>query len=348
MASMRFKLFLFVVALLLSAVFFSCRPGGRGGRQLLIYTPHGQDLLKDFIARYKQRYPEANVQFLDMGSREILQRVGVERNRPQADLWWGASHTTFQAAAEDNLLAQFRPSWADKVPATSRDPKDFWYGTYETPQVIAYNSEAVTAADAPRDWDDVLDPKWRDKVLIRDPNPSDTMRAIFGAMIWRFYKDTGKPDQGYDWLRKLDANVHEYTADGTLLMQKLARREGLITLWDMPDVRLYKEQKNLPVGYTIPASGTPVVIDGIAIIRGAPNEEEAKRFYEFVTTPESLAYAAHTYYRIPVRTDLDRSQLPAWMNEPVKSMPLDWDLLRKQGADWLRYWDTEIRGRNRK
>jgi iron(III) transport system substrate-binding protein len=347
MASMRRKLFLFVALILISALLFSCRRSAGNTRRLLIYTPHGQDLLKDFIARYKQSHPEADVQFLDMGSRQILERVTVERNNPQADLWWGASHTTFQSAADDNLLAPYHPSWAGKVPAESRDQSDRWYGTYETPQVIAYNSEAVTAADAPRDWDDVLDPKWRDKVLIRNPNPSDTMRAIFGAMIWRFYKDTNSTDRGYDWLRKLDANVHEYTADGTLMMQKLARREGLITLWDMPDVRLYKEQKNFPVGYVVPASGTPVIIDGIAIVRGAPNEEEARRFYEFVTTPESLAYAAHKYYRIPVRTDLDRSQLPGWMNEPFTRMPLDWELLRKQGADWLRYWDTNIRGRGR-
>src|SRR5919202_3310598 len=119
MASMRLKLFLFVL-LLLTASLFSCRPGAGNNRRLLIYTPHGQDLLKDFIARYKERYPETNVQFLDMGSREILERVDVERNRPQADLWWGASHTTFQTAADDNLLAEFRPSWADKVPPSSR------------------------------------------------------------------------------------------------------------------------------------------------------------------------------------------------------------------------------------
>ena len=149
---------------------------------------------------------------------------------PQADLWWGASHMTFQTAAEENLLLEFRPTWADKVAASSRDAGDRWYGTYETPQVIAYNSEAVKPEEAPHDWDDVLDPKWRDKILIRNPNPSDTMRVIFGAMIWRFYKDTGSTDKGYEWLRKLDANVHEYTADGTLLMQKLGRREGLITL----------------------------------------------------------------------------------------------------------------------
>ena len=341
---MRFQHLLTVLAI--SLVLFSCRPATTS-RRLLVYTPHGQDLLRDFVNRYKEKYPDADVQFLDMGSREILERVRVERNRPQADLWWGASHTTFQTAAEENLLAEFRPSWADKVPETSRDPQGRWFGTYETPQVIAYNSDAVPAADAPRDWDDVLDPKWHDKILIRNPNPSDTMRAIFGAMIWRFQKDTGSPEKGFEWLRKLDANVHEYTADGTLMMQKLARREGLITLWDMPDVRLYKEQKNFPVAYNLPASGTPVITDGIAIIRGGPNEEEARRFYEFVTTPESLTYAAHKYYRIPVRTDLDRSQLPAWMNEHFTRMPLDWELLRKQGADWLRYWDTEIRGKGK-
>src|SRR6266850_1387632 len=159
--------------LCLSALLFSCnRNSSPAGRKLLIYTPHGQDLLKDFIARYKAEHAEVDVQFLDMGSRQILERVRAERNRPQADLWWGAAHTTFQTAAEENLLVAYRPTWADNVPASSRDSQDRWYGTYETPEVIVYNSDAVTAADAPHDWDDVLDPKWRDKVLIRNPNPS--------------------------------------------------------------------------------------------------------------------------------------------------------------------------------
>lgn len=335
-----------MVALLFA---LACSGAPRGSQPaLLIYTPHGQDMVRDFVARYQKVHPEVEVKFLDMGSREVLERVRAERNRPQADLWWGAGHTTFQQAAEEGLLAPYRPSWADQVPDFAKDAHDNWYGTYETPEVIAYNSDAVSAADAPRDWDDVLDPKWRDKVLIRNPNPSDTMRAIFGAIIWRFYKDTGSPEKGYEWLRRLDANVHEYTADGTLLMQKLARREGLVTLWDMPDVRLFQEQKNLPVAYVIPASGTPVITDGIAILRGAPHEEEARRFYEFVTTPESLSHAANSYYRLPLRTDIDRRQLPAWMNEPFTRLPLDWGLLRKEGNEWLRYWDTEIRGRNKK
>ena len=333
--------------LLFIASLLACRsPSTPQGKTLIIYTPHGQDMLRDFVARYKQAHPDVDVQFLDMGSREVMERVRAERNRPQADLWWGASHITFQAAADENLLAPYRPTWADKVAQDARDPQDRWYGTFETPEVIVYNAELVKAEDAPKDWDDVLDPKWRDKVLIRNPNPSDSMRVIFGAMILRFYKDTNSPAGGYDWLRKLDANVHEYTANPTLLMQKLARGEGTVSLWDMPDVMLYREKKNFNLGYVIPRSGTPVVTDGIAIVRGAPHEEEARRFYEFVTTPESLVHAAREYYRIPARTDLDRSQLPAWMNEPFTRLHVDWELLRKEANNWLRYWDTEIRGRN--
>ena len=345
--SMRVKISLLIVAICVSVLLFSCnRPAGPPPRKLLIYTPHGQDLLREFTALYKVKEPEVEVQFLDMGAREILERVRAERNRPQADLWWGAAHTTFQTAADENLLAPYRPSWADQIAASRRDSQDRWYGTYQTPEVIVFNSEAVKPEEAPKDWDDVLDPKWRDKIILRNPNPSDSMRAIFGAMIWRFYKDTGSAEKGYDWLRRLDSNVHEYTADGTLMMQKLVRREGLISLWNLPDVWIYKEQKGFPVGYVFPASGTPVITDGIAIVRGAPNEEEARKFYEFVNTPESLLLAAKKYYRIPVRTDLDRTQLPPWMNERVNEMTLDWDLLRKQSGEWLRYWDTEIRGRN--
>src|SRR5436305_12870223 len=90
-------------------------------KTLLIYTPHSQDLLKDFASRYKQSHPDVDVQFLDMGARDILERLRAERNRPQADIWWGASHTTFQTAAEENLLAVYRPSWADKIPESERD-----------------------------------------------------------------------------------------------------------------------------------------------------------------------------------------------------------------------------------
>src|SRR5215208_3618985 len=116
---------LFIISLLLLLLLLvSCRRGTEGRRTLLIYTPHGQDMLKDFAARYRAAHPEVDVQVQDMGSQEILARLRAERNRPQADLWWGASHMTFQTAADENLLAPYRPTWADKIPDTARDAQE--------------------------------------------------------------------------------------------------------------------------------------------------------------------------------------------------------------------------------
>ncbi len=312
-------------------------------RTLLIYTPHGKDMLTDLVERYKKVNPEVDVQFVDMGAREVLERLRAEKNRPQADLWFGAAHTTFQNAADENLLAPYRPTWADKVPTESHEANNLWFATYETPEVIAYNSDVLKSEEAPGDWNDILDEKWRDKVLIRNPIPSDSMRVIFGAMMMR----EGSNEKGFEWLKKLDKNVKEYTADGTLLMQKITRQEGIVTLWNMPDAVLYKEQKGMPIAYKFPTSGTPVVLDGIAIVKGAPHEEEAKKFYEFVTTEENLYFTAQKYYRLPVRKDLEKTKLPAWMNEDFKRLPMDWNKFRQESNDWMRTWDTEIRGRMR-
>ena len=89
-----------------------------------------------------------------------------------------------------------------------------------------------------------------------------------------------------------------------------------------------------------------MLVDAIALVEGAPNPERAKQFYEFVTSDSALVSQAHTYYRIPVRQDLDSSRLPAWITEAeVEPMDLDWERLQEEGPTWMRYWDENIKGR---
>ena len=85
----------------------------------------------------------------------------------------------FARGARDSLLA----------PVDSGGP--LYLSVYRTPAVIEYSSAALSAAEAPHDWDDLLAPRWKGKVVIRDPLASGTMRAIFEMVMMRSLERTG-------------------------------------------------------------------------------------------------------------------------------------------------------------
>ncbi|HEY8164167.1 MAG TPA: extracellular solute-binding protein [Gemmatimonadaceae bacterium] len=317
---------------------------------LTVYSPHGKELLEYLEQGFEKAHPEIDVQWVDMGSQEVLDRVRAESVNPQADVWFGAPAEAFDRATKEDLLEPYIPTWSNAVSVDGRDVGDHWYGTYLTPEVIAYNTEAVSAAGAPKDWDDVIDPKWKGKVLIRDPIASGTMRAIFGAIIARAVARTGSPQSGYDWLRKLDANTREYVLNPTILYQKIGRQEGTITLWDMPDIATLQQRTGIPVSYVIPSSGTPLLVDGIAIVRGTKHPKEARLYYEYVTTPEALIAAADQFLRIPARTDIPVTSLPKWIQDAkarIRPMPVDRAMMSAHLDEWMKYWDANIRNRGR-
>ncbi len=317
-----------------------------GRTVLTVYSPHGKDLLEHYERTFERAHPDVDVQWVDLGSQDVLDRLRSEKENPQADVWFGAPAEIFDHAAAEGLLQPYKPSWANAVAPDAHDAKDRWYGTYLTPEVIARNTRQVPAAQAPKDWDAVLDPRWRGKIIIRDPVASGSMRAIFAAILQRSISSTGSTAQGWEWLRRLDASTKEYVINPTMLYQKLGQGEGLISLWDMPDIATLQQRTKYPIGYEIPTSGTPLLVDGIAIVRGAKHPELAKRFYEFVTTKLALEEAASEFLRIPARTDIPGDSLPAWIRDAkarIRPMALDHKLVTDSIDSWMKQWDARVR-----
>jgi len=342
------RLLALLAVLVLIAALLSCSSDNR--TVLTVYSPHGKELLEYLENGFEKIHPDIDVQWVDMGSQDILDRVRSEAANPQADVWFGAPAEAFDHAANENLLQAYRPTWSAAIDPEGRDAKDRWYGTYLTPEVIAYNSQAVSAQDAPKDWDDLLDPKWKGKVLIRDPIASGTMRAIFGAIMVRSLRETGKPDAGYEWLKRLDANTREYVLNPTILYQKIGRQEGTVTMWDMPDIATLEQRTHIPVKYVIPSSGTPLLVDGIAIVRGTRHQRQAQLYYEYVTQPEVLTESAKQFLRIPARKGIPTDRLPEWIREAqtkIKPMPVDRDVMAAHLDEWMKYWDANIRNSSR-
>ena len=252
---------------------------------LVIYSPHGRDLLTLFERRFEALHPDIDVRWLDMGSQDVYDRVRSERANPQADVWFGGPSLILAPASRDSLLDCYRPSWADAIAARGRGAGDCFFAAYETPVVFLYAEKVVPAAEAPQDWDDLLDPKWNGKIIIRDPLASGTMRAVFGLIIERGLQATGDTAAGVAWLRRLDAQTKVYEQNPALVSEKIARQEGLVTVWDLPDV-LISRRRGMPIGYVFPRSGTVAIEDGIAVVRGAKHRAAARAFVDFVGSVE--------------------------------------------------------------
>ena len=313
---------------------------------LVIYSPHGRDLLTLFEHRFEAAHPDVDVRWLDMGSQDVYDRVRSERANPQADVWFGGPSLILAPAARDSLLDCHRPSWADAIAARGRGAGDCYFAAYETPVVFLYAVRAVSAADAPQDWDDLLDPKWQGKIIIRDPLASGTMRSVFGSIIERSLKATGDTAAGIAWLRRLDGQTKAYEQNPALISEKVARQEALVTVWDLPDV-LISLRRGMPIGYLFPKSGTVVIEDGIAVVRGAKHQAAARAFVDFVGSVEMQLAAAREVYRLPARLDLPVDSLPDWVLDVRRRMvvaDVDWNLLADHGSEWMRWWDQHVRG----
>ncbi len=314
-----------------------------------VYSPHGKELLSLCESDFEAAHPNVDVRWLDMGSQEILDRLRAEAKRPQADVWFGAPATMFMTAANESLLEAYQPSWSGAAGEDRRDREHRWYGTFLTPEVILYNKANVTHAEIPDSFEGLADPVFKDRVILREPLASGTMRTIFGALILNAETEAS----GLATLARLDEVTVSYAANPTMLFQSLARGRGDITVWNLPDAMLQIDKYGFPFEFKVPPLGTPVLVDGIALIAGRddetkPNGIAARAFYEFVTSPEMAAKMAHEFYRIPVRSDLDPATLPDWVGIPIVAMDMQWERLASEGPGWMNVFDRQIKGRGAK
>ena len=178
--------------------------------------------------------------------------------------------------------------------------------------------------------------------------PSGTMRTIFSAMIYRQYASTGSPDAGYAWLKKLDANTAIYTPTPDDMYLKLDRAVGTVTLWNLQDAFIQPAKNNRPWSFVIPASGVPVLLDGVGVVNNPQSATAAADFENFLLAPQLQAQLAKDYYQIPA-IQINDAEKPEWLAKlTIKEMKIDWNVLGQKQTDWMNYWSQNIKGKGGK
>lgn len=323
-----------VVALCAAAAF-----AGNLEDKVIVYSTHGESMLEAVADGFEAK-TGVPVEFINLKG-ELADRVRAEKANPQSDVMYGAPSSVYQELKAEGLFQPFEPTWAAKVDPLFKDKDGYWIGTIQTPVLMFYNTEMITAAEAPKDWKELADPKYKGMLVFRNAL-SSSARATYTALLQQYEKQ-GKLNEGWAFLKGVDANTKRYYGSGSLQFQAVGRKEAAISFAVLNSVVDNQIKNKMPLQTIDAASGSPVITDAIAVIKGAKHPEAAKAFVEFAGSAGTQAMLARKFNRMPTLPDaLDEA--PVWMAKiKFKIMDVDWGALASKQSEWMQKWDSEVK-----
>jgi iron(III) transport system substrate-binding protein len=290
---------------LLSLVFaMLMSPSVHAQNKVVVYSANDANLNR-FVFDGFTKETGITVEGVEAGSGVLFRRIASEKEKPLGDIIWGVSRALLQS--NKTLLAPYASPNKAAVPAEFRDPDDLWIGTNVHLIVILQNTKLVPAADAPKSWADLLDPKWKGKVAFTDPANSGSAftNVTMLTQAW------GPGDAGWDKVSKLLANTKVLNRS-TLVFQGVGNGEFPLGM-SLEYAGLQWAAGGAPVKVIYPQDGTVAQMEGVAVIKGGPSAETAKKFVDYVTRKDVREEIIRKFFRRAARQDLDLTKLPGEM-----------------------------------
>jgi iron(III) transport system substrate-binding protein len=212
----------------------------------------------------------------------LVQRIRAEAASPIADVFWSNEIFHTIRLARESLLACYISDTTKNWPERYADADRRWYGFALRARVIAYNTKRVSASDAPRCLEDVLDSRWKGRIVMAEPEFGTTGGDVAS---WFAHYDS---EQAKRILEGLKANEIRLVAGNSTAVRMIATGQADVCFTDTDDV--YAAQRNdWPVAMNYLDQGGDGVLtipNTAALIKGGGNPEEAEQLMEFLLSEQ--------------------------------------------------------------
>ena len=223
---------------------------------------------------FEAAYPGIKVEVQRTGSQRILQRVMQEQqaNLKLVDVIHTSDAGHFVLLKEKKLLMKYTPAGVDAFPAGFKDKDGYYFTLRATVNVIAYNTKLVSAAEAPKTWKDLLDPKWKGKLVTAHPGYSGVIATHVLALVnlhgWEYFKE----------LAQNRVMIVQSAVDPAGVVASGERQVAV----DGGEYFFYQtKKKGNPLEIVYPKEGVPLVVSPSAITSFAPHPNAARLFTDF-------------------------------------------------------------------
>ena len=271
-----------VFAALFSFVFFSCRKSAEQSRgEVVLYCSVDQAIAEPVIAEFeKQTGIKALTRFDTEASKTVglVQRIRADAASPVADVFWSSEIFHTIRLARESLLSPHSSEATEGWPARYVEAHGLWYGFALRARVIAYNTKRVAAAEAPQGLEDVLDGRWKGRLVMAAPEFGTT-----GGDVASWFAHYGG-DRARQILEALKANEIRLVAGNSTAVRMVATGQADICFTDTDDV--YAAQRNgWPVAMNYldqGGHGALAIPNTAAVIKAAVHPEQAGELMDFL------------------------------------------------------------------
>lgn len=244
-------------------------------------------MLEEHAALAAQEFEKATgikTSFVRMSGGEILARIKAEKDNPQASVWYGGGSLTFIEADNLGLLERYKSPTAAVISDKFKDPNGAWTGIYSGYLGFEADKEWLdkVGAPMPETWDDLLKPIYKNEIVFAHPGSSSTAYNLLVTIL-----QLKGEEEGWKYLQKLNENVRQYTKSGSGGGRMIQLHEIGISVGYMHDAIAFKREGYDHIMMQTPKDGTGYEIGAVAIIKGAPELEAAKKFIDWCLTPEA-------------------------------------------------------------
>ncbi len=286
--------------------------------QVIWYTSADLQLAQLVGQAFEKKYPGVSVRVERAGAERIYTRIGQEyaSGIHAVDAVSTGDAAQFLAWKKLGFLAPYVPEDVAKyIPSEHREPDGFYATVRSSLCVIAYNTELVKKDDAPKSFADLLDPKWRGKIVKAHPSYSGTIMTSTYQMV---------RELGWSYLEKLaQQNVLQVQSATDTPKKIMLGERAVMADGNEYNVLLLKEAGK-PVEVVYASEGSPFIVQPSAIFAAAPHPNAARLFENYLFSVEGQqlfvdAGALRSVHALvkdkPGRTPL--SAIKIWKDDPA-------------------------------
>jgi len=282
---------------------------------------------------FEKQHPDIKVSMVRLSAGEAYARIRTEARNPRTDIWWAGPGDPHMQAADEGLTQAYKSPLLDQQQDWARKQAESaqfrTVGVYAGALGWGYNTKLVEEKKlkAPACWADLLDPSWKGEIQMANPNSSGTAYNTLATLVQIMGEE-----KAFDYLKKLNANISQYTKSGSAPVKAAARGETTIGIVFMHDA-VAMQVDGFPVKAVAPCEGTGYEIGSMSIVKGARNLAAAKVWYDWALSADAQSHMK----------DAKSFQLPSNKNAAISEYAPRFENIKLIDYDFKTYGDSAKR-----